>query len=66
MREILRRETQSSDGTRILMLMFGPLLDSLFLIGPLFLGSFVTICLVLFLLTGAPCSLAPFCGLLFS
>lgn len=41
--------------------MFSSLLDSLFFFGPLFLGSFVTNCLVLFLLTGVSyCSLAPF------
>lgn len=42
----------------------GLLLDSLFLFRPLFLGSFVTIRIVLFFLTSAPSrSLASFCGL---
>lgn len=42
------RETiESSKGMRVLLVMFGPLLDSMFHFGPMFLGSFVIIRLVL-------------------
>lgn len=45
------------------MTMFGLLIYSLFLFGILFLGSFVIIRLILFLLAEAlSCNLAPFCG----
>ena len=56
------RNNKIFKAVRVLLLMFGLLLDFLFLSRSLFVGFFVIICLDFFLLTGTLCSSAHFCG----